>query len=424
MPIFWFKPSILIRRFPVPLPWRLTHPISAACVNCFRLCRFLIVAPPAWFFRFTQMLWFIIVLLPGFLPVAYYYLYSPNILRNVQYGPNARNFMDIYLPTNNTSSSSPTTGGATAATASVQEGKSAAPVVVFVCGGVWIIGYKAWGALMGRILAANGILSIMPDYRNFPQGSISDMLLDVNTAIQYIFDTALHYGGDLSQVTLVGQSAGAHLVLLSYLNKVKSYAQGGQEVDICAHTQQWQFDSVKRCVCVSGPYDIGALENHFHKRGLYRRILRAIFEGGPYENYSPTQMVLNDPTFSNPKVVSQLPEIYLFHGSGDQAVPDIEAFRLSEALQSKNIRCNLTIYKGKSHTDPIIEDLMHVDKDGSDLMADIASLVLCDSLPTKPRVHAPPSFYQSTIGCKTKVFGRRNLVPKCLVWLARKFNPF
>ena len=41
--------------------------------------------------------------------------------------------------------------------------------IVFYSGGVWIIGYKAWGAFMGKLLAANGVCVVMPDYRNFPQ---------------------------------------------------------------------------------------------------------------------------------------------------------------------------------------------------------------------------------------------------------------
>ena len=30
------------------------------------------------------------------------------------------------------------------------------PVVIFVAGGAWTIGYKAWGALMGKLLIDEG----------------------------------------------------------------------------------------------------------------------------------------------------------------------------------------------------------------------------------------------------------------------------
>ncbi|KAI9921517.1 hypothetical protein PsorP6_000798 [Peronosclerospora sorghi] len=51
------------------------------------------------------------------------------------------------------------------------------PVVVFfLSGGAWIIGYKAWGALMGRVLESLGVVVVTPDYRNFPQGVVPDMM--------------------------------------------------------------------------------------------------------------------------------------------------------------------------------------------------------------------------------------------------------
>lgn len=36
-------------------------------------------------------------------------------------------------------------------------------------GGAWTIGYKAWGALLGRRLSAQGVMVACLDYRNFPQ---------------------------------------------------------------------------------------------------------------------------------------------------------------------------------------------------------------------------------------------------------------
>lgn len=43
------------------------------------------------------------------------------------------------------------------------------PVIVFLSGGAWIIGYKCWGALMGKMFAEHGVIFVTPDYRNFPQ---------------------------------------------------------------------------------------------------------------------------------------------------------------------------------------------------------------------------------------------------------------
>ena len=44
-------------------------------------------------------------------------------------------------------------------------------MVVFLSGGAWLIGYKAWAYLQGKVLQNNGVMCIMPDYRNYPQVS-------------------------------------------------------------------------------------------------------------------------------------------------------------------------------------------------------------------------------------------------------------
>jgi acetyl esterase/lipase len=93
---------------------------------------------------------YVALLSPVWLQVGYYYIFSGEVLHNVPYGPSARNYLDVYIPRK-------------------ADDNKPLPVMVFYSGGMWIIGYKAWGAFMGKVLAANGVICIMPDYRNFPQ---------------------------------------------------------------------------------------------------------------------------------------------------------------------------------------------------------------------------------------------------------------
>ena len=83
--------------------------------------------------------------------MALFYFFSDRVRRNIWYGRQARNLLDMYIPYRNW----------------LQAGK--VPVVVFVTGGAWTIGYKAWGALLARRLSQRGILVACLDYRNFPQ---------------------------------------------------------------------------------------------------------------------------------------------------------------------------------------------------------------------------------------------------------------
>ena len=64
---------------------------------------------------------FALLLSPAFFKIVKYWLYDKNIHRNIKYGNCARNVLDIYLP----SSSS----------------LKKRPVVVFISGDAWIIGY-------------------------------------------------------------------------------------------------------------------------------------------------------------------------------------------------------------------------------------------------------------------------------------------
>ena len=104
-----------------------------------------------WFSSLVRLVIYSFILWPGFFLVALFYFFSDRVHRNIWYGRQARNLLDMYIPYRNW----------------LQAGK--VPVVVFVTGGAWTIGYKAWGALLARRLSQRGILVACLDYRNFPQ---------------------------------------------------------------------------------------------------------------------------------------------------------------------------------------------------------------------------------------------------------------
>ena len=110
------------------------------------------------------------------------------------------------------------------------------PVVLFVCGGAWIMGYKMWAALTARVLTQFGIVTVVADYRNDPffifscccfagcccsctHPQIPDMVDDVSAAIQWTVDHVTEYAGDPQRIVLVGQSAGGHLVTTALLQR-------------------------------------------------------------------------------------------------------------------------------------------------------------------------------------------------------------
>lgn len=94
-------------------------------------------------------------------------------------------------------------------------------MIVFVTGGMWIIGYKAWGALLALSLMKQGFIVASLDYRNFPQGTVGDMVQDVGVGIGWVVKRAAALGGDPTNVVVVGQSAGAHLAATAILRQVE-----------------------------------------------------------------------------------------------------------------------------------------------------------------------------------------------------------
>lgn len=162
-----------------------------------------------WAVALVRLVLYATLLLPGFVQIGFGYFFKWKVKIGVPYGSQPRNFMDLYMPPN----------------AKERRGGQLAPVVVFVTGGAWIIGYRAWGALLARRLSQRGALVCSIDYRNFPQGTIVEMLHDCDKAFQWVAENVEIYGGNPDNVFIVGQSAGAHISSLCLFAQAQKVAQ-------------------------------------------------------------------------------------------------------------------------------------------------------------------------------------------------------
>jgi len=174
------------------------------------------------------------------------------------------------------------------------------PVVIFLTGGAWIIGYRMWGCLLARALVPFGILVIIPDYRNFPKVNIKGMVDDVDMSIQFVLDEVEQYGGDRNRVVLVGQSAGAHIGGVVVAKKVLDWI--GEQRNKLQQQHQQQQSSFQRdessneedcrhlkstyspqqlCgfITTSSPHNLVTMRSVFHRHGLSASVQRSIFGG-------------------------------------------------------------------------------------------------------------------------------------------------
>ncbi|MBY0232414.1 MAG: alpha/beta hydrolase [Gemmataceae bacterium] len=91
------------------------------------------------------------------------------------------------------------------------------PVVVFLHGGTWMGGDKNFFGINrngGRMLARNGFVAVMANYRLSPEVRHPDHAKDVARAVAWVRANIARYGGDPSRLVLLGHSAGGHLAAL------------------------------------------------------------------------------------------------------------------------------------------------------------------------------------------------------------------
>lgn len=330
-----------------------------------------------WIMRLIALGIYAMLLMPGFLQVVFYYFFSSQVHRSVIYGDQPRNRLDLHLPLR-------------------QDCKK--PVVIFVTGGAWIIGYKAWGSLLGRQFAERDIIVASLDYRNFPQGTISDMVKDVSQGIAFVCNNIKDFGGDPNRIYLMGQSAGAHITACALMDQAFKESRGE---DVA-----WSVSQIKAYFGLSGGYNLPNLVDHFHSRGLYRSIFLSIMEGEQsLKQFSPEIRVQ---VLSSKDVVSILPQIFLFHGTSDSSIPSDASKAFVDALKRVGAQAELILYDGKTHTDLFLQDPLRGGKD--ELFDYVVAFIHADDAEALAKdAVAPP---------------RRRLVPEMLLKLARIVSPF
>ncbi|MGZ8984576.1 MAG: alpha/beta hydrolase [Methylotenera sp.] len=82
------------------------------------------------------------------------------------------------------------------------------PVVIFFYGGNWASGDKADYKFVAEALTSNGFVTVIPDYRVFPEVTFPGFMADPASAEKWVKNHIFEYGGDPNRIFLVGHSAG------------------------------------------------------------------------------------------------------------------------------------------------------------------------------------------------------------------------
>ncbi|KAJ0900534.1 putative alpha/beta hydrolase-3 [Helianthus annuus] len=329
---------------------------------------------------FLSLQCYAFLIMPGVLQVAYYYYFSSQIRRDIVFGDPPRNKLDIYLPKSDGKNDVPK------------------PVIAFITGGAWVIGYKAWGSLLGLHLSGTDVIVACIDYRNYPKATISEMVEDASRGISYVCNNITEYGGDPNRIYLMGQSAGAHIAACALVEQAIKESDAKQ-------TTTWSVSQIKAYFGLSGGYNMFNLADHLNTRGPYKSLFMRIMGGEEsLRKYSP-EIVIQDP--NNNSAVSLLPPVILFHGTADYSIPADCSKTFAESLQRVGAKAELKLYEGKTHTDVFVQDPMR----GDDKLFDDLVAIIHSGDEEAPARQARAS-------------RRRRLVPEFMLKLAGKISPF
>lgn len=195
------------------------------------------------------------------------------------------------------------------------------PVLVFFYGGGWVTGARQEYGFVGRAFAAQGFLTMLPDYGLHPHSTYPDYLHDGAAAARWAFDHAGDFGGDPQRIAVMGHSAGAYNAAMIMLDPRYLYAVG------------LPLATIKAAALLSGPYDFPYL---IERGGLLA------FEKAPVLESQPVAYARRD-----------APPTLLISGTADTTVRARNSQSLARALTRAGATVELKLYRGQGHTDPL-----------------------------------------------------------------------
>ncbi len=125
------------------------------------------------------------------------------------------------------------------------EGAEDAPVMVYVHGGAWVTGDKSRVHRKDDFFLQQGYVFISVNYTLVPETSVEGQLEEIDAALGYIVANVARAGGDPNNISLMGHSAGAHLVSMTALRPLANaralMARGGLRAVISNDTRAYNI---------------------------------------------------------------------------------------------------------------------------------------------------------------------------------------
>lgn len=245
------------------------------------------------------------------------------IIRDVPYGSQPEQKLDIYLPRNLSNKNT--------------------EVIVFLYGGRWSTGNKEDYAFIGDTFANQGFITVIPDYRKYPEVRFPIFVEDSSKALAWTKDNIAAYHGHPDHLVLIGHSAGAHIGALLATDSRYLAAEGKIPGDV-----------IQGFIGLAGPYAFTPDEPE----------LKDIF--GPPSSYAQMQVT----TF----VDGHQPAMLLLHGQDDNTVQLSNLTQLEAVTHQNGGYVHSIIYPNTGHVD-ILADLTWVGNSDAPVRQDIKNFI-------------------------------------------------
>ena len=216
--------------------------------------------------------------------------------RDLSYGPNARQRLDLYVP---------------------DDAAEDAPVLVFFYGGNWQSGSKELYRFVGQAFASRGYVTAIPDYRLYPEVRYPTFIEDGALAINWLQAQPATAGA--RKLFVAGHSAGAYIAAMLALDR---RWLDGASAQGCGR--------IAGMAGLAGPYDFLPLRDP---------TLMEVFGPGPA---SPDSQPINHVSAGDPPML-------LATGTADSTVRPRNSIGLAERLTAAGATVELIEYPGLGH---------------------------------------------------------------------------
>jgi acetyl esterase/lipase len=216
----------------------------------------------------------------------------------IAYGDNPRQKLDVYRPLNDLKSKT---------------------VIVFLYGGSWKSGARQHYRFVGQTLSTKGFVTVIPDYRLYPEVRFPEFVEDAAAAIAWVHREIAGRGGDPDRIVIVGHSAGAHSAALLALDRTYLEKAGVPQAAIAG----W--------IGLAGPYVFDPLK--------YANT-RKVFENA--SNPDVTRPIKN--------VRAGAPPALLIHGVNDWTVDIRNSIELTRSMRAVGVPTRYVALEDTGHS--------------------------------------------------------------------------